>query len=167
MTTWDGKPAMTKAEWAEHLKTGGIRDDPTGGYVDFEHGVIIDVHWPDCAPIDQTELRHSLAARLLHDQPYGYTREDLSNLEQIDPFVPWATGGRVMDAFSDRNIVEWTNLLATWGVTGEEAAREIAEIRPIASDMAFALMIRPMHAVREITHATHDAEYFRSLLGEE
>jgi len=76
------KPALSPEEWAEHLATGKIKEEPSGGYADFDWGVIVDVHYPDIGEIDETRLRHSLAARLLNGQPYGFIREDVELLEE-------------------------------------------------------------------------------------
>lgn len=77
------KPALSPEEWAEHLATGKIKEEPSGGYADFDWGVIVDVHYPDIGEIDETRLRHSLAARLLNGQPYGFHREDVVALNRL------------------------------------------------------------------------------------
>lgn len=79
MTPRSVEPALTAEEWAElcinrrdhdtvtlSAKTGGItvEDGCEGGYIDNGD-------------------RHALAALALHDQPFGFSREDVQTLRDV------------------------------------------------------------------------------------
>lgn len=73
------KPAMTTAEWA------GERD--LGGYVDVADGVIdVGPGYGESAESRDSRM-HALAALLLHEQPFGFTREDVGLLRKYADLV--------------------------------------------------------------------------------
>lgn len=59
------KPALTASEWAEFLEHGRSER-----LVEYKYG-------PSQSP---DVLEHGLVARLLHGQPFGFTREDVAEL---------------------------------------------------------------------------------------
>ena len=88
------KPAMTKEEWA---------DGPNElGYFDWEMG-IVDTSGHFLTPMD---FRHKLAAFTLHNQPFGFTREDVALVrDAVVELCTRDTGVRFADDRDYREIV--------------------------------------------------------------
>jgi hypothetical protein len=71
------RPALTPEEWAEVQPI-----DPASGYDDTLYALA-----------HSKPLRlHEIAARALHGQPFGFTREDVSRLREAADFIAGADG---------------------------------------------------------------------------
>ena len=83
------RPALTREEWGKWTGCGGFRslertlDDPNELYVrDSKNGVLVlpDAHFEHGV---RGRARHALAALALHQQPFGFTREDVAWLREM------------------------------------------------------------------------------------
>jgi hypothetical protein len=85
-TDTDIAPALTAEEWAASGKTGAGADRGvwvgywTGGDDGRDRLAIED---GDGAAVETPEMRHALAALALHEQPFGFTREDVEHLRLV------------------------------------------------------------------------------------
>lgn len=78
-------PALAASEWKERRASRPGEDDGVhvvvAPYVEDRHrGLVVSAHYSNASVHD--DLRHALAALCLHDQPFGFTWEDVDALRE-------------------------------------------------------------------------------------